>query len=511
MRTVSWLFLILSFALGIGCAFIVRHYFFEAKSVPIIEQQPSIKILVAKQTIPQGAEITAEALMFVEVPITELPTAAITCFDQVYHRRSAYPISVGCPICEDLLIPYQEKEKETERFIPAGMQIVSLEIEQVLLNGNIVDPSIMITNHLSLDQRIDIRLFPKEISQGELIERKNQLLKTFMPKNELVEKGELLLENIEIFQIQNQLSSGKKQRQIPTLTLVLEKEYVAHLIAAARRGRLRVIPHRQANSTETSLVQNNKIENPENPENTVAIVDEINSDITNNKNVTDNSNKIDNNNNDNNNNNITDNSNKIEISENLINNTINNTIDNTLDNAIDKTVDNATENTSENTPENIPENTHENTNDITKDVSVTVSASAIPEIHQHVSETLPKKRMSLSFVPPGTSVVETAEEIHNDIPPIAVAPLPGLYREKVGIFESGIHSHAKGNTSHFLPHIIEIGLPAVNETSEKHSPQNYSPWGKSSIITEPKSETGIKKDNDPNTLIQPMLRNRKKM
>ncbi|MDR2756064.1 MAG: Flp pilus assembly protein CpaB [Planctomycetaceae bacterium] len=476
MRTVSWLFLILSFALGIGCAFIVRYYVFEAKSVPITEQKPSIKILVAKQAIPQGAEITAEVLTFVEVPITELPTAAITSFDKVYHRRSAYPISVGCPICEDLLAPYQEKDWATERFIPAGMQIVSLEIEQVLLNGNAVEPSILLTNNLSPDQRIDIRLFPKEPSQGELIERKNQLLKTFLPKNEIAEQGELLLENIEILQIQNQLSFNQKRRQIPTLTLVLEKEYAAHLIAAARKGRLRVVPHRQANSTETSFVLNNKTENS-----TKTVLDEIKTTTTNNTNTTDNSNKT-------------------EISEPLINN-------NTPDNVVTETI--------ENTAENTTENTTENTNEITKDVSLTVSASLAstlpatpPEITQLVPKTPQKERFSLLFVPPETSGVETIEKNRSDIQPIAAAPLPGFYREKTRVFEPEIHSPTEENASH-LPHVIEIGLPAANKILEKHAPKNYSPWGKSSIVIEPKPE--IKNEEDSNTLMQPLLRNRKKM
>ncbi|MDR3197437.1 MAG: SAF domain-containing protein [Planctomycetaceae bacterium] len=480
MRTVSWLFLILSFALGIGCAFIVRHYLFEAKSAPITEQKPTIKILVAKQTIPQGAEITAEALTFVEVPLAELPAAAITGFDQVYRRRSAYPISVGCPVCEDLLLPYQEKDWETEKFIPAGMQIVSLEIEQVLLNGNAVELSIPITNNLSPDQRIDIRLFPKEASQGELIERKNQLLKAFMPQNEVTEKGELLFENLEILQIQNQLSFGKKQRQIPTLTLVLEKEYVAHLIAAARKGRLRVVPHRQANLMEPSPVPSNATQNiaTENSENIVA--DEIRNIITGNADLSDNSNN-----------------NTTEISDNTINNTTDNAADTSVDMSVAKTVDKTTDNAS----------------DITTDVSLSISASdpAAPEIIRHIPETPPKKRFSLTFIPPEIPVAETSEEIRGDIPSIAVAPLPGFYREKTGIFDSEVHSPAEKKTARFSPHVIEIGLPAANEALEKPAKKNYSPWGQSSVVIKPKPDSEIKNDYDPDILIQPVLRNRKKM
>jgi Flp pilus assembly protein CpaB len=494
MRTVSWLLLILSFALGIGCAFIVRHYMFEAKSLPITEQKICIKILVAKQTIPQGAEITAEAITFVEVPIAELPVAAITSFDQVYHRRSAYPISVGCPICEDLLLPQQEKDWQTDRFIPAGMQIVALEIEQVLLNGNAVEPSVpitnTITNTLSPEQRIDIRLFPKETSQGELVERKNQLLKTFMPKNEIVEKGELLLENIEILQIQNQLSSGKKRRQIPILTLVLEKEYVANLLAAARKGRIRVVPHRQTIPNETSSAQNNEIKNSDNTISDNTIIDEINNNITDNVNVTDDI-KTD-----------------IKTTDNADVNVINIT-----DNNKTETLDNATNNTTKNATDVVADIV-----DRTTDISLTEPTTdlTVPEITQHVPETPPPKHTSLLFIPPDTSAMETLEEIRDDIQPIAVAPLPGFYREKTGVFESGVHSHVKENSSRFLPHVIEIGLPAANETSEKIARKNYSPWGQASTLAKPKPETEIKKnteiknnEDEPNILVPP-LRTRKK-
>jgi Flp pilus assembly protein CpaB len=465
MRTVSWLFLILSFALGIGCAFIVRHYMFEAKPVQVVARQPVIKILVAKQTILQGAEITAEAITFVEVPITELPTAAITNFSQVYRRRSAYPISIGCPICEDLLQPYQEKNSETEKYVPAGMQIVSLEIEQILLNDKVVEPSLPIADRLLPDQRIDIRMFPREKSQGEFSERKNQLLKTYMLKNEVAEMGELLLENIEIHQIQRQFSSNNKQQQIQILTLVLEKDEAVQLTSAARKGRLRIVPHRQPNQTETSPIQNNTTINPDNPKNTV--VDETA------------------------NNNI----------KNITSDAANNTIDNMIDNLIDKTM--------------------ETTADTTKETSLTsaTSDSITPKITLHIPETFPKKSPSLLFVPPPEipaaqpSVTQPSGEIHNDTHSVTATPLPGIYQEKTGIAKPLEDSKEKKDSEkrvplYLLSPVIEIGLSATSE-QEKLSKKNYSPWGQSSVVITPKIEPETNNNSNNNTLTQPLLRNRK--
>jgi Flp pilus assembly protein CpaB len=243
MRAVSWLFLILSFALGISCAFIVRHYKFEAKPVPIVVQGPTVKILVAQKAIPQGAEITAIAVAFVEVPIAEVPSEAATNFTQVSRRQAVFPIPVGCPICEDLLLPPVDADSETAKYLPAGMQSVSLEIEQIRLGENISELTVPITDYLTSDRKVDIRILPKE-KTGSLVERKNQLIKAFMPKNEVIEKGKLFLDNFEIHQITSQPTIDGK-RSIQTLTLLLEKENAEKLTIAARKGRIRVVPHRQ--------------------------------------------------------------------------------------------------------------------------------------------------------------------------------------------------------------------------------------------------------------------------
>ncbi|MDR1962743.1 MAG: SAF domain-containing protein [Planctomycetaceae bacterium] len=447
MRTVSWLFLILSFALGIGCAFIVRHYMFEAKPVSIADRGPTIKILVAKQTIPQGAEITAEFVSFVDVPIAELPSEATTNFSQVYRRRSAYPISAGCPICEDLLLPPQETSSETDKYVPAGMQIVSLEIEQILFSEKTAEYFIPITNYLAPDQRIDIRMLPTE--KGELAERKKQLLKAFMSKNEVAEMGELLLENIKIQQIQSLPGNEKNgQRLNQTLTFVLEKEVAAQLIAAARKGRLRVVPHRQTSPA-------------------------------------------------------------------LLAQTRTTTKETTPAEVIDKTTEPATEPTAEPITEPL------------KDTSLTepISESNEPEATQLVPETAKKR---LAFVPPEIPVAELFEKIRNEIHPVTALPSPVVAQEKTDLFitstSTSTSSLAKPSTidskeskeskelvchSSLSSSVIEIGLPVNRDALEENSTPKeiYNPWGQTSLfLIEPEPQP----ENEPDTLSQPLLRNRKK-
>ncbi|MDR0610278.1 MAG: Flp pilus assembly protein CpaB [Planctomycetaceae bacterium] len=505
MRTVSWLFLILSFALGIGCAFIVRYYMFEAKPVPIVERQPTIKILVAKQTIPQGSEITAEAITFVEVPITELPVAAITNFSQVYRRRSAYPISIGCPICEDLLLPYQEKELGAEKYIPAGMQIVSLEIEQILLNDQVVEPSTPIADRLSPDQRIDIRMFPQEKSQGEFSERKNQLLKTYLSKNEIAEQGELLLENIEIHQIQRQFSPNNRQRSIQTLTLVLGKDEAAQLTSAARKGRLRIVLHRRPNQTETSPAQNNTTHNSEKTivgRTTNNVIDKTSDNL-----LTNQPNKQTNSPTTNPKTDQTTDRTTNGTADNITNNRIDSAIDDIIDNIIDKTIETATDGTKVDTTKNT----------FLTPAIPAISDSTAPAKPLPIPEPFPKKTPSLLFVPPEVSVTQSSDEIRNDIHSVAATPLSGFYQEKTEISEPLLDSLKEKKVPLRASYsVIEIGAPTTNE-SEKLSKKNYSPWGQFSIVIAPETETEMETEmetestNGNNTLFQPLLRNRKKM
>jgi hypothetical protein len=247
------------------------------------------------------------------------------------------------------------------------------------------------------------------------------------------------------------------------LTLILEKEYVAHLMTVARKGRLRIVPHRQTNPietpTETLPAQNNTTENSDSTsDNTV--VDATSDHITDK---------------------ITD-----QASDKIPNNTIANTIDNGTDNVPDHTID------------------------IAQETSLTISTSdsTVPAIPSHISETPPKKRMSLLFVPPEVSVSEQPKEIRNEIHPNDITPPSlGFDQEKEGMSASTVYSQEPNLPSRLPSYVIEIGLPVVNETLKKPARKSYSPWGQSSIITiEPKTES-----EDENSLAQPLLRNRKKM
>jgi Flp pilus assembly protein CpaB len=238
MRPILWLILIASFSVGIACAFAIRTYYFEVSPVVVVaEPGPTLKILVAKHEIPRGMEITADLVEFQEVAASEIPAKALMNFSEVYRRTPAYPIPVGCPICEDLLIPPVKKE-EIATFLPAGTQLVTVEIDQVLQGTKAVQADSSLSTFSLSNERIDIRVIPRRDSHGKLAKKKNEVLRAFVAPNDLIEEGELVLENVAVHNVQQKPSVNSTTQ---SLVLLLDQSEVSKLSAAARKGKFRVL------------------------------------------------------------------------------------------------------------------------------------------------------------------------------------------------------------------------------------------------------------------------------
>ncbi len=241
MRIFSSLLLVVSFALGIVSAFVVAYYTFDAKPAEVVDRGPTVKILVAKKEIPVGLEIRAEDIRFTDVPVAEIPKEAITNFMQVYRRRTAYSIPVGCPICEDLLMPKAVTDAGENRFLPAGTQIVTLEIGSVRQGDVLSEPNIPIAHILQPGKKIDIHVVPENEPQGELIEKKLAVINSVAEKNPKAEAGEIVLENIEVHQVHGQAGAKNSTgRQLQAFSMILDDSASLRLAEAAKTGRLRV-------------------------------------------------------------------------------------------------------------------------------------------------------------------------------------------------------------------------------------------------------------------------------
>ena len=240
MRPSLWLILFFAFAVGMGCALVIRALHFEAPRI-VQTDEPRMKILVATRTIPGGVEITADFVAFQEVVSAEIPIGACSSFTHIYRRQSAYPIPAGCPICEDLLLPLIEEVPQTA-FIPTGSQLVSLDIVHIRQGDNVFAPKEPIAAMLGAEQRIDIRIVPRNEGHGRLAEMKNAVLQAYAaqePRN----CGEILLENVPIHQIVRRSAPDHTGSPKDSLVLMLGKSDAAKLTAAAKKGKIRILTH----------------------------------------------------------------------------------------------------------------------------------------------------------------------------------------------------------------------------------------------------------------------------
>jgi len=238
MRWSLWLFLILAFSAGMCCALSIRFYYFEAPPVVAQTAEPTTKILFAKRTIPSGIEITAEFVVFQDVPISEVPSGALTSLSQVHRRQPIGSIPAGYPIFEDLLLP-QAATIQQIAFVPTGSQLVTLDVVHLRQGTKVFSLKEPLSTLLSADQRIDIRVVPPE-TQGKLAEKKQELLRTFGTQD-LRNSGELILENVPIHRIQRKFAGDDAGLARDALELMLDKSEADRLTAAARKGQIRVL------------------------------------------------------------------------------------------------------------------------------------------------------------------------------------------------------------------------------------------------------------------------------
>ena len=244
MRLSLWIGLIFAFSVGMCCAVALRTFYFEAKPevIQVRVSEPTTQILVATKTIPGGIAITADFVAFVDVPLSEVPVGALSDFNRVYRRQPAYPIPVGCPICEDLLLPETETATEAT-FIPPGSQFVTLDIVHLRQGHMRFSPNEPLATMLDPAQHLDVRLVPRNEMPGRLAELKNQVLQNFSTYDSR-NSGELILENVPIHQIQRRILADPTGMPGDSLVLILDRNEAAKLTAAAGRGQIRVLAHR---------------------------------------------------------------------------------------------------------------------------------------------------------------------------------------------------------------------------------------------------------------------------
>jgi hypothetical protein len=118
---------------------------------------------------------------------------------------------------------------------------VTFDVVRVRQGDKIFSPREPLSTLFSTDQRIDIRIIPHE-GQGRLAARKNEVLRTFASQG-FRNNGELILENVPIQRIQRQSVASHTGSIRDSLTLMLDKSEEARLMAASKKGQIRLLVH----------------------------------------------------------------------------------------------------------------------------------------------------------------------------------------------------------------------------------------------------------------------------
>jgi Flp pilus assembly protein CpaB len=244
VRLSLWFILIFAFSLGMCCAISIRTFYFEKKPAVGVQKTTTgatTKILIAKRTIPDGVGITADFLYFQEVPVSEVPVGALSNFNQVFRRQPTIPIPEGYPICEDLLLsPAETAARAT--YMPTGSQFVTLDVVNIQQGNKTFAPKESLSKVLSAEQRIDVRVIPRDDVQGKFAEMKNALLRSIVA-HDFRSTGDIVLENVPIHEFQKRPVVDSTGLSKESLVLALDKSEAARLAAAAKKGRIRIVVH----------------------------------------------------------------------------------------------------------------------------------------------------------------------------------------------------------------------------------------------------------------------------
>jgi hypothetical protein len=134
-------------------------------------------------------------------------------------------------------------------YVPTGSQLVPIEVTQIRQGSDISSSNPSLSAIFSAEQRVDVRIISRQATQGELADKKNEVLRAFASQD-IKDEGELLLENVPVHKVQSRGSAGQPDSLQNLLSLVLDKNDAAKLTAAARKGHIRLLVHQEQTQPE---------------------------------------------------------------------------------------------------------------------------------------------------------------------------------------------------------------------------------------------------------------------
>ncbi|MDO5552487.1 MAG: Flp pilus assembly protein CpaB [Planctomycetia bacterium] len=128
----SLVVLFVALVAGVLASLIVKQAFVKPKATvdPVVQGRLA-PVLVAKNAIATGDEITALNIRFDRIPEDEVPRDAITSFSDAVHRKAINNVADGSILSLYDLDVHEENSDREPGFIPPGYRVVPVSIETI--------------------------------------------------------------------------------------------------------------------------------------------------------------------------------------------------------------------------------------------------------------------------------------------------------------------------------------------------------------------------------------------
>lgn len=138
MRPKSIVLLVLALGCGLVASIGINQVLANRDSSP--DAVETVPVFVALKDIGIGDPLKAENLKIEEWPKDKIPPTAITRLEDTENRRAATKIFPGEPLLEAKLLPKGETGASVVDYVPKGMRLVPIRVDDVTALGGLIKP-----------------------------------------------------------------------------------------------------------------------------------------------------------------------------------------------------------------------------------------------------------------------------------------------------------------------------------------------------------------------------------
>ena len=124
----------------------------EASTAAATNNIPGRTVVVAREEIPAGVELTTAILELREIPVSAVLSGALTDLDELEGRTTRYPLTLGEQVLESKLVGSDGTSGVGLAYsVPAGMRAASVQFSEIMGAGGLIVPGDRVDVMVSTD------------------------------------------------------------------------------------------------------------------------------------------------------------------------------------------------------------------------------------------------------------------------------------------------------------------------------------------------------------------------